>query len=524
MQKGIAKQAPELLLAFDFLYAHVAYCFFYTSGSATPVGRCEITDGVQQGEVFGPLFFSLALDVLLSMLRARMLDLPVDSTMVGQMVEVCAQTEGLVDGVTGSVPLLVGTKVKLLEAPHFSAIEGANEEVRRSACVTVQLLGPDGGGQVPAGLPPIVLPWDVVRLRAHVLICAYLDDIKSASELFLLRPFTLLLRELGPRTVGLHFVKLAKNYAYVPRPFAGMLREMYGEAAFVVDDETEGETPAEKLKVGAEALNGVMTRLLVTTCGIESLMGAPLRTIVLDGNEETDRRWLKDCIHRNAVETQKLFTHLGLSGVNDALRHRGLISGDLDDVPALGDEQSQLRFLLGRYCIMPRLKHLAQLCPPSVVTDDLRQVDFLGALMTMGVMNIGRDGLSATKMDRILLPTRHSGVCPGNAPTAAGDWVTCSAKVESQILCLGELLEGEGRLPSALKVLCDNLRGREGAIANSSLSGLEMELKRSVEDVADALRAAKANRLGNSRGGNSRLAPTGVPPPLRLWLQPGRSG
>ena len=98
---------------------------------------------------------------------------------------------------------------------------------------------------------------------------------------------------------------------------------------------------------------------------------------------------------------------------------------------------------------MPRLKHLAQLCPPSVVTDDLRQVDFLGALMTMGVMNIGRDGLSATKMDRIILPTRHSGVCPGNAPTAAGDWVTCSAKVESQILGLGELLEGEGRLPSS---------------------------------------------------------------------------
>ena len=40
-----------------------------------------------------------------------------------------------------------------------------------------------------------------------------------------------------------------------------------------------------------------------------------------------------------------------------------------------------------------------------------------------------------------------------------------------------------------------------------------MELKRSVEDVADALRAAKANRPGNSRGGNSRLAPIGAPAP-----------
>ena len=153
-----------------------------------------------------------------------MLDLPVDNTMIGQTVEVCVPAGGLVDGVAGSVPLQVGTRVKLLEAPHFSVIEGATEEVRRSARITVQLLGPDGEGlQTPAGVPPINLPWDAVRLRAHVLICAYLDDIKSASELFLLRPFTLLLRELGPRTVGLHFVKLAKNYAFVPRPFAGML-------------------------------------------------------------------------------------------------------------------------------------------------------------------------------------------------------------------------------------------------------------------------------------------------------------
>ena len=85
--------------------------------------------------------------------------------------------------------------------------------------------------------------------------------------------------------------------------------------------------------------------------------------------------------------------------------------------------------------------------------------------------------------------------------------------MESQILGLGELLEGEGRLPSALNILCDNLRGREDAIANNRLSGLERELKRRVEEVADALRAAKAVRPGNSRGGNSRLASTGAPGP-----------
>ena len=46
MQRGIAKHAPEFLPGFDFLYAHLAYCFFYVPGSAAPVGWCEVNDGV----------------------------------------------------------------------------------------------------------------------------------------------------------------------------------------------------------------------------------------------------------------------------------------------------------------------------------------------------------------------------------------------------------------------------------------------------------------------------------------------
>jgi len=47
-----------------------------------------MTDGVAQGDGFGPLFFSLGLDELLTAVREAMRDLTVDSTMLGQEVHV----------------------------------------------------------------------------------------------------------------------------------------------------------------------------------------------------------------------------------------------------------------------------------------------------------------------------------------------------------------------------------------------------------------------------------------------------
>ena len=41
---------------------------------------------MQQCDVFGPIFFALGLDELLLVIRARMRNLPVDSTFVGQRV------------------------------------------------------------------------------------------------------------------------------------------------------------------------------------------------------------------------------------------------------------------------------------------------------------------------------------------------------------------------------------------------------------------------------------------------------
>ena len=101
IQRGIVKLAPELLRTFSFLYGvdAMGHCYLYGRGQATPLSSCPIPCGVQQGDVFGPLFFALGLDELLRAIRARMRNLPVDSTFVGQRVFVSELAMGtLVEG------------------------------------------------------------------------------------------------------------------------------------------------------------------------------------------------------------------------------------------------------------------------------------------------------------------------------------------------------------------------------------------------------------------------------------------
>ncbi len=59
-----------------------------------PLESCLLFDGVQEGDVFGPLFFSLGLDELLTAVREYMRNLSVDSTMVNQKVHVVGVTVG----------------------------------------------------------------------------------------------------------------------------------------------------------------------------------------------------------------------------------------------------------------------------------------------------------------------------------------------------------------------------------------------------------------------------------------------
>ena len=96
MQRGVFRLSPVLLRAFDFLYGPSATgsCYYYGAGGMRHLGSCLLFDGVQQGDVFGPLFFSLGLDELLTAVREYMRNLSVDTTMVNQEVNVAGVTAG----------------------------------------------------------------------------------------------------------------------------------------------------------------------------------------------------------------------------------------------------------------------------------------------------------------------------------------------------------------------------------------------------------------------------------------------
>ncbi len=80
--------------------------------------------------------------------------------------------------------------------------------------------------------------------------------------------------------VGLHFAKLAKNFAYVSPRFRRVIADLF--SAVVVDDETvglEGDSPSCKLKAAAAQMGVDRSRLFITLSGLESLMSAPLRAL-----------------------------------------------------------------------------------------------------------------------------------------------------------------------------------------------------------------------------------------------------
>ena len=56
----------------------------------------------------------------------------------------------------------------------------------------------------------------------------------------------------------------------------------------MVSDNSEGASPEEKLKFGAQRLQGDLRKLLFTSCGVEKLMDAPLRVILNDADAASD--------------------------------------------------------------------------------------------------------------------------------------------------------------------------------------------------------------------------------------------
>ena len=199
--------------------------------------------------------------------RERMRNLSVDSTFVNQPVFVTGAVEGaLLDAPLESleqvvVPVGQGMPLRLLESPSYLDIEAAGY---RSLLRVVVSVG-EGDGSYR-----ISLPWESVRFGTEILLASFLDDIHFPGEIFLLRPFTLTLRELGP-TIGLHFVSLSKNYTYIPRVLSDEVRRLYPDTRPSLRMDATPGTPKAQFEAGARALEGDLRRLLITHVGIPSV-------------------------------------------------------------------------------------------------------------------------------------------------------------------------------------------------------------------------------------------------------------
>ena len=94
--------------------------------------------------VFGPLFFALGFDELMEMLRSRMADLPVDSTMIGKEVKFTPGAEVVRDESGAVYPPLPTDKFRLVVAPTYQQLEVEDFAASPGLQVSVQLL-PGGG-------------------------------------------------------------------------------------------------------------------------------------------------------------------------------------------------------------------------------------------------------------------------------------------------------------------------------------------------------------------------------------------
>jgi len=430
--------------------------------------------------------------------------------MVGQKVEVVGPTVGwLVSGGEGHGSELQVTNdllIVLEEAPDIGDLEGHGAEGEEGRRVRVRI-GPPGD---PASFLAEI-PWQAVRLRAEICLAAYLDDISAVLEAHLLRPFTLALRELGPR-VGLYFDTAAKNYTYVPRMFSEALRQLLPEASglVIVDDQTPGGAPKAQLEYGARQLRGDGRGLLVSTVGIAKLMGAPLRALCPGEGLEADRAWLVARALEQAAEVARLFAHLGLDSVDEAAVDRyGQVYLDYKASAAkLPPDEAQIQMLIARYCLGTRLNCLSRFLPASTSQLALREIDRLLAATVAGCA--GFDSLAVltrATQRRSLLAMRHGGVIPGAEIPAAAQHVSSEAAIERFIFDQGTLLRREGREPDVLRRICERISNRATNFDAQRLTPLESGLVRDVQLINEAAADPEVLELrrSSSRGGEERL-------------------
>ena len=523
MQEGIKQHAPELLRTFDFLYGPKAgaRCYFYADGSCAPAGSCLVPDGTQQGDVLGPLFFSLGLLGLMEEVRERMRHLRVDDSMIGQ--EVVVEHETFASRSDGGADVLIpaGTVVRLVTAPAFSALPPLDAVAPLGLLASVEWCPPSLGDLGPS--LQLGVPWSAIFLRAEVLILAYLDDIHCPAELHLLRPFVNALADIGP-SYGLRFTKRAKNYVYVPRPFLEQASLLWrGPEGEVVHDASPGSTPQKKLELAAGRLASPRS-ILATSCGIPKIMGAPLRVVCSDVLGDTDRAWLAEQVEGIVVETKLLFAHVGMSAVNDVgkVQLGARFEDKISASPALVQSvDTQLQFFLARSALSSRLVKVAQSLPSAFTHIPLQDVDCLLSAVAAGAMDSSLDKLSPALRGRLTLPTRLSGSIPGAAVPAPAAFVRAAAVAEKSILARAASMI-PGTIPSALQRTLARINSRAALVDSGSLSAAEESLLADVTSIVEASAGCSglATRLSSSRGSGNRHLPQAAPPHLAAGLAP----
>jgi hypothetical protein len=134
-----------------------------------------------------------------------MRDLNVDSIMLGQMVHLVGSADGRLES-GAVVPVTDNLPLTLVAAPTYAEIDALEEEARGGLRVSVRV----GPASNPASYIAVVA-WGAVRLRAEILLVAYLDDIYCSSEAFLFQPYRRILGAKSKPLVGLEFTTVAKN-------------------------------------------------------------------------------------------------------------------------------------------------------------------------------------------------------------------------------------------------------------------------------------------------------------------------
>ena len=180
--------------------------------------------------------------------------------MLGQVVHVVGSADGRLDS-GAVVPVTDDLPLTLVAAPTYDEIDALEEEARGALWVSVRV----GPASNPASYIAVVA-WGAVRLRADVLLIAYLDDIYCSSEVFLFQPYRRILGARSKSLMGLEFTTVAKNFTYVPCCFAAEIRDMFPIVS-IVNDNTPGATPTEQLKDGASRLPVGSSGLLISHVG-----------------------------------------------------------------------------------------------------------------------------------------------------------------------------------------------------------------------------------------------------------------